>query len=66
MGESNYNVLMGETGVPVKAWTKGVPVGRRRSQAIAERRAAAFSQVDCRYAGCPLGRRCNRGQRHSH
>ncbi len=26
MSESNYNVIAGETGVPVKAWTKGVPV----------------------------------------
>jgi len=26
MSESTYNVISGETGVPVKAWTKGVPV----------------------------------------
>ena len=26
MSEANYNVLTGERGVPVKAWTKGVPV----------------------------------------
>ena len=26
MNEMNYNVLTAERGVPVKAWTKGVPV----------------------------------------
>ncbi len=26
MSEANYNVMIGEGGVPVKAWTKGVPV----------------------------------------
>lgn len=26
MNETNYNVLSGETGVPVKTWTRGVPL----------------------------------------
>jgi tRNA-splicing ligase RtcB len=26
MGETNYNVMTAEAGVPIKAWTKGVPV----------------------------------------
>jgi hypothetical protein len=26
MSEANYNVITGETGVPIKAWTKGVAV----------------------------------------
>src|SRR5215475_3254506 len=26
MSEKTYNVIAGETGVPIKAWTKGVPL----------------------------------------
>ncbi len=34
MFERNYNVIAPETGVPIKAWTKGVPVGEEAEQQL--------------------------------
>src|SRR6266576_6455497 len=32
--ETNYNLLRAETGVPVKAWTKGVPLEEQARQQL--------------------------------
>ena len=34
MSKSNYNVLKAENSVPVKAWTKGVPLGKEAEQQL--------------------------------
>jgi len=34
MSESTYNVILSESGVPIKAWTKGVPVGEEAERQL--------------------------------
>jgi hypothetical protein len=69
MSEITYNVIAPESGVPVKAWTKGVPLADACAQAAVERRPAPVHlQVDRRNAvqrNAVLGRRPSCGLRAS-
>ena len=64
MSETTYNVITPENGVPVKAWTKGVPLeDAARKQTPQCRAAPVRLQVDRRDAGRALGHRRDRRQR---
>ena len=66
MTDTTYNVMKPDKGVPIKAWTKGVPLEDAARQQLAERRAVAVHlQVGGGHAGRALGHRRDGGQRDS-
>jgi len=60
--EKNYNVFTPATGVPIKAWTKGVPLEEQaRKQLLNVAAASLHLQVGCGHAGRALGHRSTVG-----
>jgi len=63
--EKNYNVLTPEKGVPIKAWTKGVPLeDQARQQLLNVAQLPFIFQMGRRHARRALGHRRHGRQRH--
>ena len=61
MSDNTYNVYKPQNGVPVKAWTKGVPLeDAARKQLLNVAQLAVRLQVGRRDAGRALGHRRHR------
>jgi len=48
MTDVTYNVMMPEKGVPIKAWTKGVPLESAARQELFERRVVLRRTPTCK------------------
>ena len=58
MSDNTYNVYKPQNGVPIKAWTKGVPVEEAaQKQLLNVAQLSVHLQVGCRHAGRALGHR---------